>query len=800
MENKSANNVEVTNKVTLQQFMKACAAKWQWFVISVVLFSCLGVFYAYRQQSKYLRLMSVLIKDQDGGAGSIASSFASLGIGGSYNNVNNELIAFMSPAIMTEVVRNLKLDMDYLQKGFPHGTTLYGATLPFEVEFLDVDPDKGVSFEAEVSPEGKMQFKKFALYDEDGKHKLDGSVNVSSRFGVFKTPVGRVKFSPNPRFSGQPYDETETIVVSRGSFLATVEAYADLLKGELVDRDAMVINLSIKDVSKERGDDILNEVLKVYTNKWIADNNRLTKATCEFIDQRLESLVGELGNVDNVIADFKQQHLVPDLEEAGKLNMASTRELEQQLLEASTKLSMAQYLADYVRNPANDKKVIPVISGGANAHLDGQIAEYNELLMSRNNLAASTSDNNPLVKDYDNQLKGFHEAIARALNSQVHDLTNSVNNISSAKGTLKSELSQGPEFAKYLRSEERQQKVKEQLYLFLLQKREENQLSQSFVSDKTRVLTPPMGSVEPVAPKKKLIVILAFMFGLILPSGVVYVQEASSNRVRSRKDLERMATPLLGEIPFIGKKRNVLIEKLFKKKQQGRLEVVPVTVKSGSRDMINEAFRIVRGNIDFMTRHYGHQVIMVTSFNPGSGKSFISYNLCASFAIKGKKVLLIDGDLRHGSASQFVGMPSKGITSYLTGNVSDWRKLVVEVKDQPGFYVLPIGHRPPNPAELLDTEAMQNLVKDAKEEFDYVFIDCPPVDVVVDTQILGALVNRTIFVVRAGLLEKSAIADIDQIYQSGRFNNITLLLNGTEGEFSRYGGGSHYYGTDFSAD
>lgn len=256
MENKSANNAEVSNKITLQQFLKACAAKWQWFVVSVVLFTCFGVFYAYRQQSKYLRSMSVLIKDQDGGTSALASSFASFGFGGAYNNVNNELIAFMSPSIMTEVVRNLKLNTDYLKKGFPHGTTLYGSNLPFEVEFLDLDPELGGRFEATVNPDGKMHLAKFYIYEEEGKRELDGEVNVPTRFGTFRTPLGRVKFSPNPKFSGEQYDEPETIRVKRLGFSAAVEAYTELLKGELVDRDAMVIDLSIKDVSKQRGDDI----------------------------------------------------------------------------------------------------------------------------------------------------------------------------------------------------------------------------------------------------------------------------------------------------------------------------------------------------------------------------------------------------------------------------------------------------------------------------------------------------------------------------------------------------------------
>lgn len=796
MENNNTvtDNASGQEKVTLKKFLVACKKRWLWFLISIIFFTGLGTFYAFRQQPIYMRSMSVLIQDEDsGGVSAIASSFASLGFGGGANNVYNEMLTFMSPAVMMQVVKNLDLDMSYTKKGFPHGTTLYGSNLPFTVEFLDLDPMMGGQFIAEVSPDGKMKLKKFILRTLEGKEKLDGEVMVPTRFCTVKTPLGKVRFSPNPKFSGESYDEEEKIVVRCDGVLSTTEAYTEALKVEIADRDAQVINLSIKDVSTERADDVLNMVLDVYTKDWMADKERVSQATSDFIDRRLDLLVGELGSVDNNIADFKKNKLTPDLVEAGKLNMTTTRDIDNQLLETSTMLSMSRYIAEYVNNPANDMKVIPVNTIGTSSQLEAQIVKYNELLMARDNLVASSSVNNPLVLDYDTQLKGLHAAIARALNNEVVNLTNSVNSLQSAKGELKGQLADGPEMAKYLRTEERQQKIKEQLYLYLLQKREENQLSKTFTNDKTRVITPPMGSVRPIAPKKKLIILMSFLFGLALPGGIVYLQVAGDNKVRSRKDLDLMSIPMLGEIPMVGKKNNKVMSLFARKKKQGELEQMSVLVKSGSRDMINEAFRIVRGNLDFMTHRQKRQVIMITSFNPGSGKSFVSYNLCASFALKGNSVLLIDGDLRHGSTSQYVGMPSKGITSYLTGNADDWRKFVVPVKDQPGFSVLPIGHRPPNPAEILDSDEMRALVNAARDEYDYVVIDCPPIDVVVDTQIIGALVDRTIFVVRAGLLEKAALPDIEQIYDSGRFKNITILLNGIDTHFSVYGGGSTYY-------
>ncbi|MDE6717591.1 MAG: CpsD/CapB family tyrosine-protein kinase, partial [Muribaculaceae bacterium] len=224
------------------------------------------------------------------------------------------------------------------------------------------------------------------------------------------------------------------------------------------------------------------------------------------------------------------------------------------------------------------------------------------------------------------------------------------------------------------------------------------------------------------------------------------------------------------------------------------LENVVLAVREGSRDAVSESFRIIRSNLDQMTRNQHTNIIMMTSFNAGSGKSFIVFNLAASFALKGKRVLIVDGDLRHGSVSQFVGMPSKGLTNYLNGSTTDWRSLPVEVSEIPGVYVLPIGHRPPNPAELLENGNIKMLLEEYRSEFDYIFIDCPPVDIVADTQIIEKFVDRTLFVVRAGLLDKRAVVEIDEIYKTQRFKNMSLILNATDATGGYGYGGYGYYG------
>jgi capsular exopolysaccharide family len=214
-------------------------------------------------------------------------------------------------------------------------------------------------------------------------------------------------------------------------------------------------------------------------------------------------------------------------------------------------------------------------------------------------------------------------------------------------------------------------------------------------------------------------------------------------------------------------------------------------VEEGNRNIVNEAFRVVRSNIEFMLgKAKGCQVLMLTSFNPGSGKSFIGYNLGVSLALKRKRVLLIDGDLRHASASTYVGKTSKGIANYLSGATDDWRQLLVNVEGHPSMQVLPVGKTPPNPAELLENGRLGELLDQTRQDYDYVIIDCPPIDIVVDTQIVNQYVDATIFVVRAGLLEKAAIPELAEIYNAKRYKRMSLILNGTEASQSRY----HTYG------
>ena len=790
-------NIKPTNEqeeelFSLQDFFKLCLSKWKWFFVSLVVIIGLGVLYILRKEPVYTRSMEVLVKDQDegGGVNDMANAFSSLSLVSSNTKVYNELISMTSPAVMMDVVNRLDLTMNYVLKDQMHPVTLYGETTPFNAVMADLDKNATAGFKIDYKTDGTYVISKMWKGVPGGIEKFDQVIKGTAGNHPIKTPLGNLLIIPNQNFKELQAKDMPVEVTKKG-YQLTVESYVKKLKGDLTDQDADVIKLTIDDVCVRRADDILSTVLNVYNERWIEDKNKMAVATSDFITERLNVIEKELGEVDNDISDFKAENQVPDIEETAKGYVMQDFKLNEDILMVNNQLSMTEYLKDYLNNPANQYKILPMNTGTENVVLEEQIGTYNKLVLERENLLENASEENPLVKDLTKQVAGSREAILRSIDGMIVSLSNILKNIDQAKAETKQELTTSPKKAKVLLSVERKQLVMQELYLFLLQKREENELSKTFTADNTRIITPPYGPFKPIAPKKMLILAACIVLGLVIPAVFVFLVESSNTKIRSKKDIEGLPIPFAGEIPLIGKKRR--IRRFFKTKKQKQAEIdkPKAVVAEGKRDIPNEAFRVVRSNIDFMIGKVDKAtVIALTSFNPGSGKSFVAFNLGASFALKKKKVLLIDGDLRHGSLSGFVNSPKKGLSNYLTGATDDWEALVKKYDNHDNFGIIPIGHRPPNPAELLENGRLEKLIEEAKDKYDVIMIDCPPINIVVDTQIINLLVDRTLFVVRAGLLEKSAVSDIVTLYDEKKLKNMSLLLNGTTTEFSSY----HTYG------
>ena len=778
----------------IQDLLYLCLARWKWFVLSLMVTIGVATVYLLRTPAVYTRTASVLIKEDSKGksVSSDLESFSEFGLFQSGTNVNNELITFQSPALMTEVVKRLRLDMNYFVPGKFHRQVAYGLTLPVDVTINDLPENESAGFTLKIQPDGTLYLSDFIRNGTD----LDEKDVKGSLLDSITTPLGKIIIHTTPNYvKGEAY----TLYVGKSSLYNAVNSCSSNLSVSLNSEKASVIDLSFKDNSTQRAEDVLSMLISVYNENWVKDKNQIAVSTSMFINERLGVIERELGNVDEDISSYKSEHLLPDVQAASSMYMAQSSEANAQILSLNNQLYMTRYIRNYLANDANRTQLLPANSGIESANIESQIAEYNKQLLQRNSLVANSSTENPLVVDMDQALASMRGAIIRSIDNQIVTLNSQIKSLRQTEQQTTSRIAANPTQAKYLLSVERQQKVKEALYLFLLQKREENELSQAFTAYNTRIVTPPHGSMLPTSPVHKNIFMVAFALGLLIPVVIIFMRENMNTRVRGRKDLENLTIPFIGEIPLFTRKKKGI---LGKKPQ----EVKAVVVKEGNRDIINEAFRVLRTNLEFMTgKDKTSNVIIMTSFNPGSGKSFLTMNIAMSLAIKGKKVLVIDGDLRHASASSYIDSPDKGLSNYLGGRIDNLDEIIVPDPKHKSMDILPVGTIPPNPTELLFDERLKQTIDTVREQYDYVLIDCPPVELVADTQIIEKLADRTIFVVRAGLLERSMLSELEKIYDEKKYKNMSLILNGTEGSGGRYGycygyrygyGSGYHYGSD----
>ena len=777
--------------IRIQDLWSMFVPKWYWFAISLFITLTLAVLYLLSTPPIYTRTAAILDKDNSKSSSSTSAmnDFSDLGIFKSNTNINNELLTLKSPTLMTEVVNRLGLNETFtIRKGLKN-VDLYKVS-PVTITFCD-KIEVPLSFTIKFSSKEAFAISELEISGEDIGETLSAQMGDS-----IQTSAGIMIVSPTQEFTDAFIGTSIRYV--RGSMRAAVDTYSNALVADLGNEDATIIKLSINDTSIRKAEDILNTLIEVYNENWIRDKNQIAVSTSQFISDRLGVIESELGHVDENISSYKSEHLLPDVQAASSLYMAQSAENNKELSTLNNQLSTAQY----IRRELNTKQLdqtLPANSGIVSANIETQISEYNNLVLDRNRLIANSSEKNPLVKNMASSLQSMQRTIIQSVDNLIVSLNTQIRSLRRQEEATTNRLASNPNQAKYLLSVERQQKVKEELYLYLLQKREENELSQAFTAYNTRLITAPRGSMFPTAPRKMNILLVAFAVGLLVPAVGIFMKENMNTKVRGRKDLENLSIPFIGEIPqYSGTKK-----KWWEFKHRKRQDMKTIVVNEGNRNIINEAFRVLRSNMDFMASKDNNQhVFVLTSFNPGSGKSFLAINIAISFAIKKKKILVIDGDLRHRTVSSYVDSPNKGLSDYLNNQIEDWKEIIVSYKGYTNLHILPIGTVPPNPTELLEDSKLSMLIEALRPEYDYIFIDCPPVDIVADAQIIEKWADRTIFVVRSGLLDRSMLSELENMYTGKRFKNLSMILNGTESTGGRYGyrygyhyGYASYYGS-----
>ena len=683
--------------------------------------------------------------------------------------------------MMQEAVKRLHLELQMQVKNGLHTVPLYDNS-PISLLMPQANDDFMCSFKMRLNANQTAE-----LWDFETINGLNEK-HITIKMGeIARTPVGIIVLQAT-KYWKRKFTSDE-IYVTKYPVKDIGNMYNSRLSVALSNKESTILDISIVDESKQRASNLLYKLIEVYNEQWLKDRNRVAESTFEFITQRLNTLSKELGDVDQKISDYKSQAMLPDMDAASSMYLTQSTKNNDQILTLRNQLSVARYIREYLADRSKYGQYLPTNTGVGSTGIESMIANYNKTVSARNEVLDNSSENTPLVQKFNNELKLQRQTIMHSLDNFIAQIQSQVGNWENTEVQTNEKLAAAPQQVKKLLSVGRQQKVKEALYIYLLQKREENELSKTYTAWNTRIIQPPTGSDAPSSPRKNIILLAALAIGIFIPTGLLFLRETLNHTVRGRADLEDMQTPLISEIPEMVNKKHWW---QFKKKDVRR----QVYVKSNSRDLINESFRILRTKLDYFLKSTGvsNKVIMLTSFNVGSGKSFISINLAKALSLKGAKVLAIDFDLRHASLSNFAKHTDVGITSYLSNITDNIDECIQHDAVGRGLDILPIGIIPPNPSELLLSDKMKPMFDKLREEYDYIILDCPPIEIVADASIVKDCADVTLFIVRAGVMDRRILKDVEELYKNKVYKHMALILNGAPYISGRYGNYRYGYG------
>ena len=760
-------------RFTLYDFVQLILSNWYWFALSIIVCCLCAAFYLRRTAPVYQRSASVLVKDSRKGSAAEVVAFSDIMGGMGRRSVDNEVYILQSRRLMEEVVKRYDLGTNYSISGRIRTSDIYGST-PLLVKFITAAPSDAGSFKYTIKKDGKVAIDDFR--DRTGEEQ---SFKATAEVGdTITTPLGKIVFVPTP-YIDQYTDKR--VNVTKYPLNEITEAYRKRLQCNITDKMASVINISMTDVVPKRAEDVINGIIDAYNADAINDKREISNLTEKFINERLLTLGQELNVADDEIASFKKENRIYSPQEEASLSAEEIARLKKESMSLEGSLEIAQYILDYVRNDASGSSLIPaatVSMSGASSALASQIDMYNTNVLNYQRLLAESSENSPVIMDLKAQISSVRGAIITSLESHIEGLKLQIANVSSEQRKADSRMTSSPTKEKELLSITRQQKVKEELYIYLLTKLEENALTGATAESNARVIDLAYGSNRPISPRSMMIYLMALVIGAIIPFVILYIMELLNTTVRSRREVEEaLSAPFLGDIPRF----------------EGKADY-NVVVKENSRDVISEAFRILRTNINFMSVDCNMQVITLTSSIPHSGKTFISTNLAMTLAISGKKVLLMDLDLRRRTLSKQMGHRNdrRGLTSYLSGTLSSLNDAISKTSLHDNLDMMYAGPQPPNPSEMLMSQRVDAMMAELRKMYDYIIIDNVPAMAVADAMIIDRFVDLTIYVVRQGNLDRRHLPDIEQLYREKKFNNMAIVLNGVSHNRSSYGYGYGY--------
>ena len=739
---------EKQNQKDVGQLLAQYTKYWYWFALSAAL--CIGTAYAYLKYyavPEYAITSSLLIKDDKSGAPSADESF-NLNLFAKSKNLNNEIEILESISLMERVTQALGLNITYHKAGKFRSTELYGKQLPIKVLVDRLSPDvTNQDIGLDIG-----QGTTFAL-EENGKR-------TTYSFGQqIKRPYADFTVVADSNAQLLASYANSHLIVGLHKAKTVANNYRQSILIAPISKDATVVKVSMTDAIPERGRDIINKLVEVYNQEALEDKNQTATNTIQFLDERLKFLTRELTGVEKKVERYKSQNEVTDMSVQASSYLEQASDYNKKLSDWTVQINVLKSIESYLTKNGNQYKLVPSALGIQDPTLVALIGKFNELQLERERMLRTTELSNPLVVNIDQQLGKLQDNILENLRNIKNGLLITSNNLRANSGQFKSRIQQVPMLERQLQDINRQQETKQKLYLYLLQKREEAGLSLAGTVANTRIVDSAISTDYPIRPSKQIVYLAAILIGLLVPFCGIYTKGLLNEKVENRYDIEHhTVTPIIGELS-----RN----------NQG-----PLVMTRGNRSSLAEMFRLIRTNLHFAAVNPDDKVILVTSSMSREGKTFISLNLGATLVLSGKRVAVLEMDLRQPALLQMLDMSTQvGITDYLQSEQIALESLLQPVPLVDGLFVVGAGKQVANPAELMMSSKMGYLLHELREAFDYVIIDTAPVGKVADAFTLRNYVNQTIYVVRSRFTLKKQLDIVDGILKSGKLPNPLIVLN-----------------------
>ncbi len=745
--------------------LNKCISKWYWFAISA--FVCVALMFLYTKVKKpvYQVLADVLIStDDSSGLGSLGDFSQLFGNSG---YVQDELYVITAHSVNREVARQLNLHKTHVNKKMLVLNDFRYDDFPVDVFSEENIADTlrtSLLFTVKVNEKGKVNVSVEDAKNDLAEVKADGfPVTVETKYGKFV--VDKTK-------DFEPGKDLKTKIIFM-SYDAQAENLAKMLDIYIADRKSNVIKLAIETPNIEYGKDVLNEIIQIYNQRGVDERAQKARQTLDFIDQRLEMLSTDLADSETDVEKYKKEKGIIDVGAEAAYQTSKRSTAESKLVSAETQLDILKMTKEFLINPSNKFDIIPTTV--TNEALQEVISNYNEMIMSRMTLLNTAKETNISVQRLNQNIDIMRRNIIESLDRSIAQQQLIVNDLSRQLGGAQGKLAGVPTQEKQYRTLVRQQNVKEQLYLYLLQRREETAILIANSTPKAIIVDEAYALQKPLGMTRMMRLLLAFIFGLMLPLAYMWIADLLRDKFRNQEELRRKTTlPILGEISI---------------DRRGET----IAVREGGSSTTAELFRLLRSQLQFIMKSTDDKVIMVTSTIPGEGKSFIAINLAASMSLAKKRVVLVGMDIRKPRLAEYLGIsPKKGLTEYLSDNSLTLKDIITPAGDRIKFDVISAGPVPPNPAELLMTERVDNLIEQLRKEYDIVIIDSAPVGVISDSFSISRVVDVTLYVTRANYTKFSDVRYINEVVESKRLKNVSLVVNGTNAR-QGYGYG---YGED----